>query len=106
MAPRIRRGDTVMVIAGKDKGKKGKVERVYPARSRILVDGINVVKRHVKPTQQVMQGGIVEAPAPIHLSNVMLVCRRCSKPTRIGIERTADGGRSRVCKQCGRTIDG
>lgn len=101
----VRRGDTVLVITGKDRGKKGKVLRAIPDRWRVIVEGVNLVKRHQRPTRQVMQGGIIEKEAPIHVSNVMLVCPRCGSPTRVGRRRLEDGRRVRVCKKCGEDID-
>lgn len=101
----VRRGDTVLVLTGKDRGKRGKVLRALPDRGRVIVEGVNVVKRHQKPTRQVMQGGIIEKEAPIHASNVMLVCPRCGSPTRVGRRRREDGRGVRVCKRCGEDID-
>ncbi len=101
----VRTGDTVMVIAGKDKGKTGKVIRVIPAENRVVVEGVNIVKRHTRPTPQVMQGGIQEKAAPIHASNVMLVCRSCGRATRIGKKWLEDGSKVRVCRKCGEVID-
>lgn len=106
MGLKIRSGDTVLVLTGKDRGKKGKVERVLPRQQRLVVEGVNLVKKHQRPTQQMMQGGIVEQAAPLHISNVMLVCRRCDKPTRVGKKELQDGSFVRACKRCGETIDG
>lgn len=100
----VRQGDTVLVIAGKDRGKRGKVERVYPATGRVLVEGVNVIKRHQRPTRQAMQGGIIERESPIHASNVMLVCPSCNAPTRIARRTLQSGKRVRVCKHCNETI--
>lgn len=101
----VRRGDTVLVLSGKDKGKKGKILRVLPVRGRVVVEGVNIVKRHQKPTRQMMQGGIVEKEAPIHISNVMLICPRCNRPTRTGRRQLEDGRRLRTCKRCGEVVD-
>jgi large subunit ribosomal protein L24 len=100
---RIRKGDQVIVIAGADKGKKGEVVRV--AGDRVVVQNINIVKRHTKPNPQAGNaGGIVEKEAPIHVSNVMLVCPKCGKAARVGVRR--DGGRAqRVCKKCDSIVD-
>lgn len=103
--PHVRQGDTVLVLRGKDRGKKGKVLRVLPTDSRVVVEGVNVVKRHQRPTRQVMQGGIVEKEAPFDLSNVMLVCPRCGDPARIGRRLLEDGRRVRACKRCGEVVD-
>jgi large subunit ribosomal protein L24 len=101
----IRRNDTVVVIAGKEKGKRGKVLAVLPARDRVLVERVNIVKRHQRPTQKVRQGGIIEREASLHVSNVMLVCGKCDRPTRAGSRTLADGRRARVCRRCGETLD-
>jgi large subunit ribosomal protein L24 len=101
----IRKGDTVMVIAGKDRGKSGKVLRVLLRERQITVEKINLIKRHTKPNQQNRQGGILEREAPIQLSNIMMRCAACQKPTRVGTKQLADGSRTRVCKKCGQTIE-
>ena len=101
---KIKRDDLVLVIAGKDKGRRGKVLRVFPRRSRVMVEKVNVVKRHQRPTQTI-QGGIIEKEAPIHLSNVMLICPKCGEPTRVGFKFLQDGRKVRSCKKCGEIID-
>nr|WP_162490102.1 50S ribosomal protein L24 [Moorella thermoacetica] len=101
----VKKGDTVMVITGKDAGKKGKVLSVEPARGRVVVEGVNIVKRHTRPTQKMPQGGIIEKEAPVASSNVMLFCNKCNRPTRIGHQILADGTKTRVCKKCGEVID-
>lgn len=101
---RIRKDDTVLVIAGRDKGKKGKVHRVFPAEQRLLVSGVNIVKRHTKPRGIARQAGIIEQEAPLHISNVALLCSKCNKPTRVGYRITGDGAKVRVCKRCGELI--
>ncbi len=101
----VKRGDTVAVLAGDDKGKKGKVLEVFPKAGRIIVDGVNIQKKHTKPTQTNPQGGIIEKPGPIHASNVALVCPSCKAPTRIRRERSADGKLQRHCKKCGKAIN-
>ncbi|GBF31900.1 LSU ribosomal protein L24p [Desulfocucumis palustris] len=100
----VRTGDTVMVVSGKNKGKKGKVVSVEPDKSRVIVEDINVVKRHTKPTQKMPQGGIVEKEAPIHSSNVMLYCNKCNKPTRIKKKLLEDGKKVRECRNCGEVL--
>lgn len=102
---RIKKGDTVVVIAGKDKGKKGKVLSVFPKKERLIVENINMATKHVRPTRQIQQGGIVHQEAPIHISNVMLLCKKCNKPTRIGMKMLDDGTKVRVCKKCGEDLD-
>jgi large subunit ribosomal protein L24 len=100
----IRTGDRVRVLAGKDKGKEAKVLAVYPFKERVVVERVNMIKKAARPTQKNPQGGILEIEAPIHVSNVALVCPKCSQPTRIGRKRE-DGTRVRVCKKCGNDID-
>lgn len=101
---KIKREDTVRVIAGKDKGKTGKVHRVLPKEQEVLVSGINIAKRHMKPRGAARQAGIVEREAPIHISNVALICSKCSRPTRVGYRLLGDGTKTRVCKACGEVI--
>ncbi len=101
----IRKDDTVLVIAGKDKGKKGKVRFAYPKDERILVDGVNFIKKHARATGRVRQAGIIEREAPIHVSSVMLLCSKCNHPTRIGFHFLEDGRKVRVCRSCGEVID-
>lgn len=101
----VKKGDTVLVITGKDAGKKGKVLTVFPKEQRVIVEGVNVVKRHTKPNKKMPQGGIVEKEAPIASSNVMLYCNKCNNPTRIGRKFLDDGTKVRVCKKCGEVID-
>ena len=102
---KIRTGDTVMVIAGKEKGKSGKVERIQADRNRLVVEGINMVVRHMRPRPDVRQAGRVQKESPIHMSNVMLVCNKCSKPTRVRTTYLDDGKKVRVCLQCKETMD-
>ena len=96
---KVKKGDNVIVIAGKDKGKKGKVVKSLPKDERVVVEGVNIRKRHVKPRRQGEKGQIIEKPSPIHVSNVMVVCSKCNKPTRIGYKLHKDG-KSRICKKC------
>ena len=102
---KIRKNDTVLVIAGKDRGKKGKVRSAFPKDGRLLVDGINFIKKHTRATRQIRQAGIIEREAPIHVSNVMLLCSRCNHPTRVGSQILTDGRKVRVCRSCGEVID-
>lgn len=101
----IKKDDKVKIITGKDKGKIGKVLKVNQKKQRILVENINVVKRHTKPTAQNRQGGIVESEALIHWSNVMLMCSKCMTPSRIKMQRLEDGKKVRACKKCSEIID-
>ena len=100
----IRSGDTVIVISGKDRGKKGRVIRAYPRRGAVLVQSINFIKRHTRPSQRNQRGGVVEHEAPLSVANVMLVCSRCNKPTRIEHARLEDGSKTRRCKKCREVI--
>ena len=100
----VRKGDTVKVIGGKDLGKEGKVLRTVPETDRVVVEKVNLVKKAMRPTQQNPQGGISTLEAPIHVSNVMLVCPSCGKPTRVGHKLAEDGTKARVCKKCGMEI--
>jgi large subunit ribosomal protein L24 len=102
---RLRKDDTVMVIAGKERGKTGKVLRVMPERDRVLIEHVNIIKRHQKPRGMTSQGGIIEREASIHASNVVPLCGRCNKPTRVGHRRLEDGHVSRLCKRCGELLD-
>jgi large subunit ribosomal protein L24 len=101
----IKRNDTVVVIAGKEKGKRGKVLIVLPERQRVVVERVNFIKRHQRPTQKIRQGGIIEREGSLHVSNVMLVCGKCDKPTRPTTQVLADGRRVRVCRKCRETLD-
>lgn len=97
----IKKGDKVQVLSGKDKGAQGEVLRAMPAEGKVIVEGVAMVKKHQKPTQAGQQGGILEREAAIDVSNVMLVCPTCGKPTRVGHATNAEGKKVRVCKKCG-----
>jgi large subunit ribosomal protein L24 len=100
----VKKGDTVKVLAGKDKGKQGKVLRAIPEKNRVVVEKINIAKKAMRPTQQNPQGGIMSVEAPIHVSNVALVCPKCGEATRAA--RRREGGKKiRVCKKCNADID-
>ncbi len=101
---KIKKGDMVQVLSGNYKGKKGKVLEVDGKSNRIIVENINIRKKHEKPTRESPQGGIVESPGPINVSNVMIICSNCEKPSRIGTERAEDGEKFRVCKRCGKEV--
>ncbi|NVM21845.1 MAG: 50S ribosomal protein L24 [Desulfobacterales bacterium] len=102
---RIKKDDKVRIIAGKEKGKIGKVLRVLHEKERLIVENVNFVKRHTKPGGKTPHGGIIEKEAPIHWSNVMLVCDKCINPIRVKMQRLEDGKKVRVCGKCGETID-
>ena len=101
----IRKGDRVQVIAGKDKGKKGKVLFALPKDERVVVEHIAMVKRHMRPTQKSQQGGIQEREAAIHVSNVQLICPSCGQPTRVGHRIAENGVKVRICRSCEGDID-
>ena len=101
----VRKGDTVVVVAGKERGKRGKVLRVITGEGRVLVEKLNMIKKHQRPTQKLRQGGIIEREGPIHLSNVMLVDPQTDKPTRVGMRSLADGKKARVARRSGEFID-
>ena len=106
LATPIRKNDTVLVITGKDRGKRGRVLKVLPDKNRLIVEGMNVIKRHTKPNPgKNIKGGIVEREAPLALSNVQLVCPECSNRTRVGRQRLDDGRRVRICRKCKGVID-
>ncbi len=105
MKIRIKKDDKVKVLTGKDKGKIGKVLKVVKKTNRVIVENINVVKVHQRPTQANPQGGIVEKTMPIQISNLMVMCNSCVKPTRIGMKQLEDGKRVRICKKCDQQID-
>ncbi|NQU95047.1 MAG: 50S ribosomal protein L24 [Candidatus Omnitrophica bacterium] len=98
--PRIKKNDIVVVLAGKDKGKNGKILAVLPAKNRALVEGINFVKKHQKRTREQEKGGVIQRESPIHLSNLALFCKGCNRPTKVGFNTLKDGTKSRFCKKC------
>jgi large subunit ribosomal protein L24 len=103
---KIRKNDRVQVITGNDAGKAGRVLDIYPVKHRILVEHVHMIKRHTRPNPaKQIKGGIAEREAPIHISNVMLVCPACSKPARIGLQVNADGRKVRVCRECHAVVD-
>lgn len=104
MKMNIKKGDTVYVITGKDKGKSGKVTAVYSDKNKVLIENVNIVTKHQKPKSQQDKGGIVKKPAPVDASNVMVVCPVCGKATRIS-HKEIDGKKARICKKCGASLD-
>jgi large subunit ribosomal protein L24 len=103
--PRIKKNDKVIVIAGKEKGKIGAVLKVDLEKDRIVVEKVNIVKKHARPGPTTAQGGIIEKEAPLHLSNVMMVCNKCTEATRIGTRILENGEKVRVCKKCEEPMD-
>ena len=102
---KIKKNDTVLVIAGKDRGKKGKVRQALPKANKVIVDGVNMMKRHSRTRGQARQAGIIDIEMPFSVSNVMLVCNKCDKPTRVGYRVLDDGKRARICRNCHENID-
>ncbi len=97
---KIKKNDTVKISTGKDKGKTGKVLTVFPDTERVLVQGLNLVKKHTRRTKEDQQGGVIQRESPIHVSNLMVVCQKCAKPTRVGFSTLSDGTKTRICKKC------
>ena len=102
---RFRSDDNVLIIKGRDRGKQGRIQKIHSSNNKVLVEGINIVKKHQKPAQGVRQGGIIQKELPIPVANVMLVCTQCNKPTRIGYQFLADGSKARVCRLCKEVIE-
>jgi large subunit ribosomal protein L24 len=102
---KIKKDDNVLVIAGKNKGKKGKVRFAYPDKDMVMIEGVNMIKKHAKAKPQVKQAGIIEREAPISVSDVMLLCTKCNKPARIGYKTLQDGRKARVCRACGEVVE-
>ncbi len=101
----LKKNDVVMVVAGKELGKSGKIVKLLPKSERVIVEKVNMVKRHSKPNPQMRQGGIVEKEGSIHVSNVMFLCQRCNAPVRVGKKVMEDGAKVRVCRKCGELLD-
>ena len=102
----VRKNDNVVVITGKDRGKRGRVLKVLPAKNRLIVEGVNIIKRHTKPNPaKQIKGGVVEREAPLHASNVQIVCPECEKATRIGRKILGDGRKVRICRKCEGVVD-
>ncbi len=102
---KIRKGDEVLVVTGKDRGKKGKVRFVFTKKNRVLVEGANFIKTHSRAGAQVRQAGLIEREVPLHVSNVMMMCTQCKSPARIGSKVLEDGRRVRICRSCNEVID-
>ena len=105
MKRHVKKDDTVLVIAGKDKDKKGKVRFAYPAKQTVLVEGVNFIKKHSRARGAAKQAGIIDLEAPISVSDVMLLCSKCNNPARVGFRFLADGRKVRFCRACGEVID-
>lgn len=101
----VKKGDKIIILSGKDKGKSGKIIQALPKKSKVVVEGLNTVKRHTKPSQNLPQGGIIVKEAALHSAKVMLVCPACDQPTRIKKTSLASGAMVRICKKCGEIID-
>lgn len=101
----LKKGDEVLIISGKDKGHRGKIQRVMPKEGAVIIEGRNLVKRHTKPSKANPQGGVIDKALPLQTSKVMLVCSGCNKPTRLRRDRATDGSLVRICRHCGKTID-
>ncbi|MBM4331302.1 MAG: 50S ribosomal protein L24 [Deltaproteobacteria bacterium] len=101
----VRKNDIVKVIAGKEKGKSGKILKVLPKKNRVLVEKVNFIKRHSRPTGRTRQGGIIQKEAPIHVSNVLLLCPKCNQGVRTGMRELENGKKNLVCKKCGELIE-
>jgi large subunit ribosomal protein L24 len=101
----IKKDDTVLVMSGDNKGKRGRVLSIDSTKNRLTIESINLVKKHMKPSKKYQQGGIIEREAPVNLSNVMLLCTKCDKPTRIGNTILENGKKIRSCKKCGEVIE-
>ncbi|NLL62317.1 MAG: 50S ribosomal protein L24 [Candidatus Atribacteria bacterium] len=102
---RLKKGDNVLVISGEDKGKKGKIVKIFPKENRVIIEGMNLLKKHMKPTQKSPQGGIVRQEGPVQISNVRLICNKCDKPTSVKHGLTKEQKKVRVCKKCGEIMD-
>ncbi len=101
----LKKGDEVLILAGKDEGRKGKIQRVLAGKGQVIIEGLNLAKKHAKPTKASPQGGVIDKALPVPAAKVMLVCGGCKRPTRIAREKAVDGELIRVCKRCGAKID-
>ncbi|MDP7550255.1 MAG: 50S ribosomal protein L24 [Acidimicrobiales bacterium] len=103
---KIKKGDTVRILAGKDRGREGEVTRALPSEEKVIVEGVNIAKRHQKPTSATMQGGIIDKAMPLHVSNVAIISPSDGEPTRVGYRFDADGVKVRICRRTGVDLDG
>jgi len=104
-AQKIKKGDRVEILTGKYRGTQGKVLKSFPSKNRVIVEGVNIVKKHSRPTQDNPQGGILSMEAPVHISNVALVCDSCNNTVRVGYRLDSEGNKRRVCRKCGADLD-
>jgi large subunit ribosomal protein L24 len=102
---KIRKNDNVLIVAGKEKGKKGKVRKALPDKNKVIVEGLNLIKRHSKTKGKTRQAGIIELEGPVDASNVMVICSKCNKPARVGYRVLEDGNKARFCRNCNEIID-
>ena len=101
----LKKGDEIVVLSGKDQGRRGKVQKVLPQTNAVIVEGLNLAKKHAKPTKTNPQGGVIDKALPLQISKVMVVCSGCNQPTRFRRDRAADGVTVRICRNCGKTLD-
>ena len=102
---RLKKNDKVMVISGKEKGKVGKILKIFSEKNRVIVEKVNYIKRHTRPGGKVSKGGIIEKEASLHISNVMPICGKCTDPVRVGAQKQTDGTMVRICKKCGEILE-
>jgi large subunit ribosomal protein L24 len=102
---KVRKNDTVLVVAGKDRNKKAKIRFAYPKKGKVVVEGVNMTKRHSRATKGARQAGIIERESPLDVSNVMIMCNKCDRPARVGFQSLADGKNVRVCRRCSEALD-
>ena len=100
-----KKGDNVVILSGKDKARRGKVQKVLPQDHAVIIEGLNLAKKHAKPTKANPQGGVIDKALPVKIAKVMVVCSGCNQPTRIRRDRAVDGALVRICRNCGRTLD-
>ena len=101
----LKKGDEVVILSGRDRGRRGKIQRVLAHEGKVIIEGLNLAKKHAKPTKASPQGGVIDTAAPVPTGKVMLVCKGCNKPTRVRREEAVDGEMVRTCRECGRAID-
>lgn len=101
----FKKGDEIVVISGKNKSRRGKVQKVLPDAEAVIIEGLNLAKKHAKPTKANPQGGVIDKALPLNTSKIMVVCSGCSQPTRLRRERAVDGAVVRICRNCGKTLD-